>query len=57
MDWNCAPTCIGSLPHTDPAKAVDLVLSQLREVPYWPQLPELRFLENMYAQYSRTFLA
>ncbi len=52
MDWNCAPTCIGSLPHTDPAKAVDLVLSQLREVPYWPQLPELRFLENMYAQYS-----
>ena len=52
MDWNCAPTCIGSLPHVDPAKAVDLVLSELREVPYWPQLPALGFEENMYAQFA-----
>lgn len=52
MDWNCAPTCIGSLPHTDPVKAVDLVIGQLREVPYWPQLPALGFGENMYAQFS-----
>jgi methionine synthase II (cobalamin-independent) len=52
MDWNCAPTCIGSLPFNDPARAVDLVLEELKEVPYWPQLPELGFHENMYAQYS-----
>jgi methionine synthase II (cobalamin-independent) len=52
MDWNCAPTCIGSLPFIDPARAVDLVFEELKEVPYWPQLPALGFHENMYAQYS-----
>jgi methionine synthase II (cobalamin-independent) len=52
MDWNCAPTCIGSLPHKDPAKALDLVISSLRELPFWPQLPALGFGENMYAQFS-----
>jgi len=52
MNWNCAPTCIGSLPHKDPAKALDLIFSSLREVPFWPQMPALGFGENMYAQYS-----
>jgi methionine synthase II (cobalamin-independent) len=52
MDWNCAPTCIGSLPHKDPEEATDLVLARLRRVPYWPQLPALGFRENMYAQYA-----
>ncbi|HSV42188.1 MAG TPA: hypothetical protein VLH13_02120 [Methanomassiliicoccales archaeon] len=51
MDWNCAPTCIGSFPHSDPAKALDLILDQLKEVPLWPQLPALGFGENMYAQF------
>jgi len=52
MDWECVPACIGSLPHEDPAEAVDLVLRCLKQVPYWPQLPALGFGENMYAQYS-----
>jgi methionine synthase II (cobalamin-independent) len=52
MDWKCVPACIGSLPHEDPAEAVDLVLRSLKQVPYWPQLPALGFDENMYAQYS-----
>ncbi|QLH74587.1 MAG: methionine synthase [Methanomassiliicoccales archaeon] len=52
MDWNCASTCIGSLPHTDPKKALDLIMSHLKEVPFWPQLPNLGFGENMYAQFS-----
>jgi methionine synthase II (cobalamin-independent) len=52
MAWNCAATGIGSLPHEDPAKAVELVLSRMQEVPYWPQLPSLGFGENMYAQFS-----
>ena len=52
MSWNCLPLCIGSLPHSDPAKAVDLVLRHLKRIPYWPQLPALGFRENMYAQYS-----
>ncbi|MCE5295773.1 MAG: methionine synthase [Euryarchaeota archaeon] len=52
MDWNCAPTCIGSLPHKDPAKALDLITSALKEIPFWPQLPAMGFGENMYAQFS-----
>jgi methionine synthase II (cobalamin-independent) len=52
MDWECVPACIGSLPHKDPAEAVDLILRYLKQVPFWPQLPALGFGENMYAQYS-----
>lgn len=50
--WNCLPSCIGSLPHTDPSKAVDLVLEKLTSIPIWPQLPNRGFSENMYAQYA-----
>ncbi|NLX47713.1 MAG: hypothetical protein GXY70_06060 [Euryarchaeota archaeon] len=52
MAWNCAATGIGSLPHKDPQRALDLILSSMSEVPYWPQLPSLGFGENMYAQFS-----
>jgi len=50
--WNCLPSCIGSLPHTDPVRAVDLVLEKLTSIPIWPQLPNRGFQENMYAQYA-----
>jgi methionine synthase II (cobalamin-independent) len=40
------------MPFTDPVKAIDVVLSRLREVPCWPQLPDRGFQENMYAQYA-----
>jgi hypothetical protein len=50
--WNCSPSCIGSLPHTDPAKAVDFVLDRLRTIPSWPQLPHMGFRENMYIQFA-----
>lgn len=52
MAWNCAATGIGSLPHKDPQRAMDLIAASMREVPYWPQLPALGFGENMYAQFS-----
>jgi len=52
VTWNFCPTCIGSLPHTSPKEAVDLVLDQLTEMPFWPQLPGKGFNENMYAQYA-----
>jgi hypothetical protein len=45
-------TGVGSLPHTDPEKAVRFVLSHLCEAPYWPQLPRRNFLETMYVQYA-----
>ena len=52
MAWNCAPTCIGSLPFVDPVKAIDKVMQRLHEVPFWPQLPARGFQENMYAQFA-----
>ena len=53
VDWNCAPSCIGSLPHTEPAKAVDFVLEKLTSIPFWPQLPRTGFRENMYIQFAQ----
>jgi len=52
MSWDCLPVCIGSLPYSDPAKAVDTIFEHLRRIPFWPQLPNIGFRENMYAQYS-----
>lgn len=45
---------VGSLPHTEPAAACQLLLDGL-DIPNWPQLPKRTFLENMYAQYSERF--
>lgn len=44
----------GSLPHTDPAAACQLMLDSL-DIPTWPQLPKRSFLENMYVQFSQRF--
>lgn len=52
MDWNFAPSVIGSLPCTDPARAVDLIVNNLRTIPTWPQLPNMGFRENMYVQFA-----
>jgi len=55
MEFNCLPTAIGSMPHTDPKPACSLVLKYLKEIPVWPQLPRCSFKENMYAQFSEGF--
>ncbi len=44
----------GSLPHTDPSIACQLVVDML-DIPTWPQLPQRSFLENMYVQFSERF--
>jgi methionine synthase II (cobalamin-independent) len=54
-EFNCLPTIIGSMPHTDPQKACELVTRYLKDIPAWPQLPRKSFLENMYVQYSEGF--
>jgi len=54
-ELNCLPTIIGSMPHTDPAKACALIRRFLKDIPAWPQLPKRDFRENMYAQYSQGF--
>ena len=48
----CMAIAIGSLPHTDIEKAVDLVLKYLPEAPIWPQLPKLAHAESMMIQYT-----
>ncbi len=45
-------TAIGSLPLTDAAKAVEVVLASIPEAPIWPQLPRLGIHEQMEVQYS-----
>ena len=51
----CRPTAVGSMPHTDPATACELVRRYLPEIPAWPQLPRRDFRESIYAQYSAGF--
>jgi len=55
IEFNCLPTAIGSMPHTDPSAACLQVLKYLKEIPCWPQLPKRSFKENMYAQFSQGF--
>jgi methionine synthase II (cobalamin-independent) len=55
IEFNCLPTAIGSMPHTDPEAACSQVIKYLKEIPCWPQLPRRSFKENMYAQYSQGF--
>lgn len=53
--FNCLPTIIGSMPHTDPVKACSLVARYLRDIPAWPQLPRRSFREGMCPQFSQGF--
>ncbi len=48
-----AATGIGSVPFTDPEEAMALILEYLPEMPYWPQLVRLGFLEEMNVQAAR----
>ncbi|MCK5576975.1 MAG: methionine synthase [Dehalococcoidales bacterium] len=55
LRFNCLPTMIGSMPHTDADRACSLVTHYLRDIPAWPQLPKRSFLENMTAQFGQGF--
>jgi hypothetical protein len=44
---------MGIMPHTDIDKALQLALGL--DVPFWPQLPNISFYEDMYAQTSQNF--
>jgi hypothetical protein len=55
VEFNCLPTIIGSMPHTDARQACELIARYLPDLPAWPQLPRRSNLENMYIQYSDGF--
>ena len=48
----CLATAIGSLPHSDPATAVNVVLASIPDAPIWPQLSATGLNEQMEIQYS-----
>jgi hypothetical protein len=45
-------TAVGSMPHEDAARAVEVALETLPEAPIWPQLPKRGLHEQMEIQYS-----
>jgi hypothetical protein len=45
-------TGIGSMPFTDPKRAVEISLTYIPDAPFWPQLPKLGLKEQMEVQYS-----
>ncbi len=49
----CQTTAMGIMPHTSVARALRLALSL--DIPFCPQLPNLSFYEDMYAQTSQNF--
>lgn len=50
---NCQTTAMGIMPHTDVEQALKLALSL--DIPFWPQLPNVSFYEDMYVQASEGF--
>lgn len=44
-------TGVGSLPHTDPQKAISLINRYFPEMPHWPQLPNCGDSEGFIVQY------
>jgi hypothetical protein len=51
MKMKFLATGIGSMPFTDAEQAVDVSLSKVGDAPFWPQLPQRAFFENMEIQY------
>ena len=46
-------TAMAVMPHTDPDAALELALSL--DVPFWPQLPNFSYYEDMYVQAAENF--
>ncbi|MGC8658128.1 MAG: hypothetical protein ACP5U1_03555 [Desulfomonilaceae bacterium] len=50
---NLLTTAMAVMPHTDVARALDTALSL--DVPFWPQLPNYSYYEDMYVQAAEHF--
>lgn len=53
--FNLLPTMIGSMPHKDAKEACRVVARFLKDIPCWPQLPNLTSRESMAIQISEGF--
>jgi len=53
LQASCKTTAMGIMPHTDVEAALELALRL--DIPFWPQLPNISFYEDMYAQTSGNF--
>ena len=53
LQASCKTTAMGIMPHTNVDRALELVLGL--DIPFWPQLPNISFYEDMYAQISQNF--
>jgi hypothetical protein len=45
---NCRTTAMGIMPHQDIDRALEVALSL--DIPFWPQLPRVSYMEDMYVQ-------
>ena len=53
LPGNMATTAMAVMPHTDVTRALEMALSM--DVPFWPQLPNLSYYEDMYVQAAEHF--
>ncbi len=50
---NLMTTGMGILPHKEMERAMSVAMSV--DIPFWPQLPKMRYAEDMYVQASENF--
>ena len=50
---NLITTAMAIMPHTDAERALEMALSM--DVPFWPQLPNYSYYEDMYVQAAEHF--
>jgi len=50
---NLLTTAMAVMPHTDTDRALEMALSM--DVPFWPQLPNYSYYEDMYVQAGEHF--
>tara|TARA_B100000315_G_C14212660_1_gene422787 strand:+ start:244 stop:579 length:336 start_codon:yes stop_codon:yes gene_type:complete len=53
LQVDCQTTAMGIMPHANVERALNLALSL--DIPFYPQLPNISFYEDMYAQTSQDF--
>ncbi|MBI4319821.1 MAG: hypothetical protein HY675_15130 [Chloroflexi bacterium] len=53
LEAKCRTTAMGIMPHASVDRAISLALEL--DMPFWPQLPNVSYFEDMYAQASEHF--